>query len=412
MASSGDILTYTLTLTVSGSTASGVHVSDPLPSHLIYLGLGPVTMGGTGTWDQSTKTLTWDWASLAPGTYTVTYQAQVDDYVTQGSVLVNNATLTYNGSSNSKQATVSVTLATLYLVHVAVYNETGELVKEVWVKEMPSEVNSFSLDSSTITSVHGMTYVVWNGVQLAAWDGTNQAGDPVSNGKYFVKVDNSDSLGVVSSTSQLVMVNRTIAKVSVNVFNEAGEIVRHLTSWVDDPNNISLNNVQFSTSVLQPSAGGTTGGNSTVAITAQGGLTLVWDGRSDSGSIVTNGRYQLEVSFVDGKGGNQVVTQGIIVESSNQPLNGKVVAAPNLIQGGATNTLIKINSTTAYTLTASLYDTAGELVKRPVTGTAGAGSVSVDLTGVASGLYFVRVDLTGAQGGVVAEQFTQIIVQR
>src|SRR5439155_1655890 len=110
VARSGDILTYTLTLSVTGSAASAVHVSDQLPSHMIYVGAGAVTLGGTVNWDLPTKTLTWDWASLGPGTYTVTYQAQVDDFVNQGTVLVNNAVLTYSGLSGSKQASVSVTM--------------------------------------------------------------------------------------------------------------------------------------------------------------------------------------------------------------------------------------------------------------------------------------------------------------
>jgi flagellar hook assembly protein FlgD len=150
-----------------------------------------------------------------------------------------------------------------------------------------------------------------------------------------------------------------------------------------------------------------------VAITASNGLTLTWDGRSDSGAIVTNGRYQVEIQATDGKGGQQTLTEGIFVETPNTDItNGKVYGAPNLIQGGATRTLIKVNANASYTLTAKLYDTAGELVKPGVTGTAGTNSVTVDLTNLGSGLYFVVVDLTDPNGNTAAHQVTQIVIQR
>ncbi len=412
VASTGDTITYTLTLTVTGSTAYTVHVSDVLPNHLVYVGMGTVPMGGIPNWDPTTKTLTWDWTSLPIGTYTLTYQATVDASVKEGTVLVNNAQLTYSGLSGSKQVSVSVTMATLFMVHVGVYNESGELVKEIWVQELSQEVKDFSLAATnTITSVHGEVYVMWKGQQIAAWDGTNAAGDPVSNGKYYIKVDNTDSLGVVTSVSQDVMVSRSIAKVSVNIYNEAGEIVRHLYSYVDDPSNNILGDIQLSSNVIKPSA--VSNSNGTVAITSSSGMTILWDGKSDSGTIVTNGRYQVEIHFVDGKGGEQIITRGLLVQSDNSPISdGNVFAGPNIIKGGLNSTLIQVHSDSNYTLTARLYDTAGELVKAAVSGPAGTNKVSLDLTGIASGLYFAVVDLTTSQGGIVGHQVTQIVIQR
>jgi len=412
VASSGDTITYTLTLKVTGSTANNVHVSDVLPGHLVYVGMGTVPAGGTSNWDLSTKTLTWDWTSLAPGTYTLTYQATVDNSVTEGTILVNNAQLTYSGLSGSKSASASVTMATLFTVHVGVYNESGELVKEIWVKQLSQEIKDFNIATSpTITSVHGQVYVVWKGQQIATWDGTNASGDPVSNGKYYIKVDNTDSLGVVTSVAQMVMVSRSIAKISVNIYNEAGEIVRHLYSYADDPGNVSLADIQLSSNVIRPSEVG--GSNGTVAITSTSGLNLIWDGKSDSGAIVTNGHYQVEVHYVDGKGGEQVITRGLVVQSDNAAItDGNVFAGPNIIKGNTNTTLIQVHSTGSYTLTARLYDTAGELVRAAVTGATGANAVPMDLSGIASGLYFAVVDVINSQGGIAGHHVTQIVIQR
>ena len=213
--------------------------------------------------------------------------------------------------------------------------------------------------------MNGKVYVVVQGVKIAAWDGTNAAGDPVSNGEYYVKVDNVDSLGVDESISKMVMVSRSIAKIQVDIYNEAGEIVRHLYSYVDDPGPNMRSDVQLSASVIQPSQTAGAAG-STVEITGSNGMTLVWDGKSDTGAIVTNGHYQVEVHYTDGKGGEQVMTRGVIVQSTNQsPADGKVVAKPNVLAKGVTSTRVEVSSTVPYTLTANLYDVAGELFGEP-----------------------------------------------
>ncbi len=411
VASSGDTIIYTLTLVVTGSVANTVHVSDVLPNHLIFVAMGPVTMGGTPNWNPSTKMLTWDWTSLAPGTYALTYQATVDSSVTTGTVLVNNAQLTYAGLSGTKSASVSVSLSSLYTVHIAVYNEAGELVKDLWVKERSQEiVNINFVGSPTITSVNGQVYIEYKGQQIATWDGTNSNGDPVLNGKYFVKVDNTDSAGNVMGVTQMVTVSRSIAKVTVNIYNEAGEIVRHLYSWADDPGNSTLLGVQLSSNVIEPSL--VNASNGTLKITSSNGMALVWDGRSDSGVVVSNGHYSIEINYVDGKGGDQVITRGVLVESGNKSITkGNVFAGPNILKNGNTSTLVQVVSDTNFTLTARLYNTAGERVIAPVTGVPGANSVNLNLAGIASGLYFIAVDLVTPQGGLAGHQVTQIVIQ-
>jgi uncharacterized repeat protein (TIGR01451 family) len=406
-ASSGDTLTYTLNLTVLSTTANNVQVTDTLPANMTFVGFGAVAGAST---NQVGQVLSWNWPSLSPGNYQVTYSAKVNDLVTGGTVLLNNAQLTYQGGL-PQNSSVSVTVLAQYTVKVAVYNEAGELVKEIMVKRLSQPVDRFSLlQSADITSLHGVVYVTVKGTQIASWDGTNQVGDPVTNGKYYVKVDNVDSLGVVTSVSQLVMVSRSIARITVNIYNEAGEVVRHLFSYADDPNNNPLSDVQLSTSVIRPSLTGAP--NGTVAITSSNGMTLIWDGKSDSGSIVTNGHYQVEVHSVDGTGGEQVITRGVVVRSGNTLItDGNVFAGPNILKEGVTSTLIQVRSSVNYTLTARLYNTAGEVVKQPVTGKTGSNQVTLDVNGMASGLYFVATDLTDSNGGFAGRKVTQIVVQ-
>ncbi len=250
------------------------------------------------------------------------------------------------------------------------------------------------------------------GVIIASWTGQNQGGDPVSNGVYYVQVTSTDPYGVVTNVSQTVTVSRAIAQIQVDIYNEAGEVVKHLYSYADDPGNAPLGQVQLSTGMIAPRVGTPVpGGNNSVTVMFNG-TSVVWDGTSDVGAVVTNGDYLIEVHWTDGKGGEEVVSKGVIVERGNSPVtNGNVYAAPNILKG-VSSTTVMVNSTTAMTLTVSLYDTAGELVKRPVTGESGTNQVSLDASGLASGLYLAVVDLTDVNGHLIQKQTTKIVVRR
>jgi uncharacterized repeat protein (TIGR01451 family) len=411
---SGDVITYTITLNVTAGLVSNATVTDVLPDNLIFVGFGTEPIGVTPNWDGG-HNLTWSWSFLSPGVVSFTYQARVDNYVQQGTILRNHAQLTYDGLANPKESHVDITMATLYKVHVGVYNAVGEMVKEIWVQQLSEEIKDFDIfESPMITSVHGKVYVDYQGVQIATWDGTNQSGDPVTNGKYHLKVDNVDAYGTVDSVSHEVMVSRSIAKEEVIIFNEAGEAVRHLYSYIDDANGLTLGDVTLSTTLIKPSTSGTPvpGENGVVNITSPNGMNLTWDGRSDTGAIVTNGHYEVEVHYTNGKNGEEVVSRGVIVQSSNTSVtNGKVYAKPNVLKGGLTQTTLEVKSDVALTIHCKLYNTAGELVM-VVEGGTGTKQANLNLSKLASGLYFVVVDLTDAQGRFAAHQVTQIVLEK
>ena len=205
-ANSGDIITYTLTLNVTGSSASNVQVMDALQAHLTYVATGPIPAGGSSSWDVGTRTLTWNFPTLGVGTYVLTYQAQVDSYVMQGAILANSAQLTYLGLATPKTASLNMNMAALYTVHVAVYDCPGGLVKDIWTQQLSQPITNFTLLSGILTSVSGQVYLEDQGQQFAAWNGTNQSGNTVADGLYQARVDNVDSGGVTTRVSNPVTV--------------------------------------------------------------------------------------------------------------------------------------------------------------------------------------------------------------
>ena len=209
-------------------------------------------------------------------------------------------------------------------------------------------------------------------------------------------------------------VSRSIAKVSVAIYNEAGEVVRHLYAYVDDPGTMDMGNVQLSNTVIEPTLGTpSASGTSAVTMTFPDGLTLSWDGKDDNGQVVTNGDYLMEVHWVNGSGGEEDISRSVVVENRGaMATSGNVYVQPNILKGGVTSAWVMAPGGVGLTVTVNLYDTAGEKVKPTIVGQAGTSMALLDVTGLASGLYFVVVDLTDSSGHMVQRQVTQIVIQR
>jgi len=90
----GTIVAYTLTLTVDDGPAEDVTVIDVMPVALE----DPTDISDGGSFDATTRTITWDLGDLNDGTYELTYNAVVADDVENGEELVNAAAATSTNS--------------------------------------------------------------------------------------------------------------------------------------------------------------------------------------------------------------------------------------------------------------------------------------------------------------------------
>ncbi|HUO58921.1 MAG TPA: isopeptide-forming domain-containing fimbrial protein, partial [bacterium] len=407
---SGDSLTYTISFTVTGGGATGLVLTDTLPANLTFQNFG-VTPAGAMT-SQTGSILTWTMPSpLAPGSYSLTYMAQVNDLLSGGTSIINNASALWSGGGPVSSG-VTVTITGQYTVRIGVYNEAGELVKTVLVKDFSQPIDSVSLKASnTITSLTGATGRVdlyFHGIYIGTWDGSNAAGNPSPNGVYTLKIDNIDSLGSVRSTSQQVMVSRTLYETTILVYNETGEVVRHLYAWVDDPGKATITGVVMSSGVIEPT--GNAGSTPTqLVMSLSNGVTVTWDGKNDSGAYVGSGQYFVEIHSADGSGGESVFTNQVTVRDVNTSgVYGVVTADPNALVGGNTVTTFKSGSTVPITLRARIYTVAGELVAT-VQSSSGSNQATWDASGLSSGLYLALVDsLDPAKGGIVQRQVLKI----
>jgi len=354
---------------------------------------------------------------LTPGTYLLSYEGKVRDFLKGGTTLVNQAVMTY-AQGGPVTASASVQVTGQYTVKVGVYNEAGELVKTILITQFSEPVENVVLSASNqITTLHGTGSAVTiysNGYEIGVWDGSNANGDPVANGEYYMKVDNIDRMGVVRNVTQEVVVSRNLMRETVLIYNESGEVVRHLYAYVDDPGAKTVVGATMSSGVIAPSNDSAGGSPRELTITLSDGVTMVWDGRNDSGSFVGNGQYFVEVHSVDGSGGESTLTEKVAVIGGDEGKGmGEVKAVPNVLTTATGNrvTTFKWDGNVSATLRARVYTMAGELVGS-VEGAAGANEAVWDAGGRASGIYLAVVEMVGDKGGILARQTVKVLVVR
>lgn len=419
---SNDGVAYIININVPDSGVSNVSVSDTIPTGLTYVSAPtpsappgiftvsaiptPAPTSGTGT------LLTWFFPYVPPGNWPVTVNTTVNDFMPGGQVIDNQAALSYPATTAVQIADAPITVTGNFIVRINVYNEAGEVVKTLLIKHYSEPINDVTLvATNTLLSINDKINVVFHGVVIGTWDGTNDSGNEVSNGKYYIKVDNVDPMGVVQTQTLVTMVARHLAQVTVNIYNEAGEVIRHLYSSIADYQTLS-SGVTVSTNTLSPSYNG--GPDSSMNITLSDGTVITWDGKNDNGSVVTNGDYFIEIESNDGTGGTATVTKQIkIFHNGLNPAGNTVVAYPNPLS--VANNGKQVNfalGTPGMTLKVNIYTMAGEYIAHR-DGLPGASFAVWDFPNddVASGLYIAIIEIQNPAGGEVRQMRKIAVIQ-
>lgn len=416
-AQGGTTLTYTLAVTVAAGDFAGVTVTDTLPANVAFAGLGAVG-AGTAAFNTTDSLLTWTLpASLAPGAYSLAYQTKVNLLAPAGTPVVNGAELTFPSLANPLTSSTTVQVTGSYTVKVGVYNEAGELIKSLQILQLSQAVNSLSLQGREITRLAGVgsqILLYCQGSLLGMWDGTDSSGEPVSNGVYHIQVLSVDSEGVATTVTQEAVVSRNLAQVSAAVYNEAGEVVRHLTAWVDDASSAGMTNVTLSGGVLEPGAAGTPGTPNQIQILIQSSasaVTLSWDGTDDQGGYVISGHYLLSVHWDGGQGASSDISKTVLVVGGGAREEATVIAEPNLLNTSIGQKRVSFigPSGQGLTLRVKVFTITGELAAS-FQGDSETGQAFWNASGMASGLYLAVVEKLNASGGLSGRQILKISV--
>jgi fimbrial isopeptide formation D2 family protein len=418
-AQAGNTLTYSIVITVTGNNAANLVVTDQLPPNVTFTQFLS-SPAGTSSSAPSSNQLSWTLSStLAPGTYQITYQVTVNSFVQSGVVLTNTAQVTYTGLNMPLTSSVNVMVSGgSYTVKVNVYNSSGEVVKQILTASFSQPVDNINLPSgNTITTLQGpgsSIQIDYDDVLIGTWDGSNNSSSPAANGVYILKIDSIGSVGLDTSVSQQITVNRQLSNVTVNIFNSSGEVVKHIYSMVSDSNSVEMTDVNLSTSILKPGVMTASSSLSKVQIfvmTSGSPVTLSWNAVDDAGNIVTPGHYEIEVFWDNGQGTVMNITRGILVVVENN-ITGTVVAKPNVLMPSQGTMTVIFDGTDVQGgagIRVSIYTVTGELVKN-LSDTGGTAQASWTASGVASGLYVCSVRVLDSNGDNILAQTLKVLV--
>lgn len=418
-------MTYSLSYSNLGTgPVFNVTLTDHLPPTAAESYVAGSASNG-GAYDSGTNQLTWSLPVIPAGTTaTLTYQTQLGIFSAQYNPVVNQADLAYPGGQVSASASLTVTGD--YRVHVDVYNSAGELVKNLTQFDSSFAVSGFTVVGGVLQTPQDVASLVYDGTALATWDGTNQSGQKVGNGTYYVKVESTDPFGVTTTVTQDVAVDLSRSSLSLRVFNGAGEVVKSLdTDQIESliggtaltAADYAVGNAKISSTVLSPSYNQPGALGASVTIILGSGGSFSWDGQSDDGTLLSPGNYFLELKSVLPNSASQETTWTLVVLPASGSVSGTSRLWPNPVNLDQTQTAVfklNVSSPMVDNVEIRLYTLAGELLPIRLTNDEGMVSqVTWHLAGVniASGMYIAVAELK--QGNrVIGRQILRIAILR
>jgi hypothetical protein len=264
-------------------------------------------------------------------------------------------------------------------------------VREAPAWTLPSGLQA--LQSAFAPESGGLALAQAVGSELTlAWDGRNRQGQWAASGLYTLLMTQTDPFGSTTSFSASVQLLRQGLDVMVDIYNSAGERVRHFSlNAPSGPSRLDLDQGGFVPLSL---------GGQDLKIVVADGSSLDWDGRNDRGELLSSGSYLIKVR--GHQGGKPIVLsrEVILLQALGaEPLQGALVA-PNPL--GPAQRLLRVLLPHAHpglALRARIYGLSGELAAQlHQRGPDGSLSWDVEGAGAAAGVYLIELQALDAQG--------------
>ena len=277
---------------------------------------------------------------------------------------------------------------------MAVYNTAGERVRSLYSGPASAAPGAVSLSQPALIPGLGSVTLLMDsqpatGPAALAWDGTNDQGQAVAPGTYYLKVETRDPFGqaTVFDLAVQALAAPLDGAGTLDIYNSAGERVASLAL------SPAASIVDFS--LAQDSfVAGASGGLVIHCVDSSGApQTLVWDGRNAAGQAVAAGVYTLLPRSQAGTSSLKAIDLTILSAPGLEPTAPHL--APDPAQPGATSLSIQ-GPASGQDWTLNLYNVAGERVRQGG-GKSGA-LLQVPLAGLSGGLYVAEIRTRDGQG--------------
>lgn len=305
-----------------------------------------------------------------------------------------------------------------YGLEVSVYNGAGERVKRVFKGSAQFFTEKPLLSGAFFFSGAGSSVgILMPGYQRsesgalsaggAAWDLTNDAGQSVAGGIYYIKIEFEDAYGKVSTHVNPVSVARAEGNDRLAIYNPAGEIVWSQAFGPALPPiaEFSLAPGGGSFAPVFDSSGQNLGGKLLILGKDDSGApqTLSWDGRNNAGQPVASGSYTLQLQRQGATGAPRVLSRQItVIKAAEAGSLAGVLAGPSPLHAGQNLRLVFPPGNGA-SYSVAVYNLAGELVAERV-GIGAGDRISLAVSKFSGGIYLV--DVRRLLGGQIRERKT------
>jgi len=303
-------------------------------------------------------------------------------------------------------------------ITVSIFNSAGELVKSLYNGPSAYDPSGFTVSRGTQNAAGNIpvtiSYLGTGAIPGSVWDTTNNNGQPVAAGTYFIQVQVTNNNGTLNTYNQEVSIVSGGGRDNLSIFNSAGELVDQIPVGFLTAPALGLTLVGSSTGV----AGA--GSAHPIEFKVEGGAnstptTIKWDGTNSQGQAVQSGVYQVRLVFVEPGTTSEVIKVipvAIVNPGNNGPqktVDAAVVAPQPFLakNGGAGLTVRYVVDNNNMQMSARVYNLAGQLVLEGADG--GSGRFTLQANQLASGIYIVELQMNEGRA-VVARRLTKIAV--
>ena len=293
-------------------------------------------------------------------------------------------------------------------VTVWIYNEAGERVRLLFEGTTQLVPSNLGTDKSLLSVGYDQGLLpgpgqvslqlhsgISNGTGGLVWNGQNDNGQFVEGGSYYFKAEFEDSFGTKTSLIHSLSVVSALDQTNLEIFNSAGESVRRFVIGTAASGATAFSTDKASFSPANDPAKATAENILSLKVQPAQGTPVnwAWDGRNSQGELVDSGTYSLRLSSSRPDGGTVTILHTVTLVKNGLDLKDPAPRlGPNPAGPRDSGTWIFWTPQNGQNMAAGLYNGAGELIAA-VRDARGNGRAFLPLRGLASGVYFVEVEV-------------------